>query len=70
MTSTLDTNSVGDMPGKLWEVRSTAVIVNRVYVKARTRQEAKDKSVNGNWEEVSSVSKLTANQAWYGATES
>lgn len=57
------------MTEKLWEVRSTAVIVTRCYVKASTRQEAKEKSVHKDWEEVSSVSKLTANEAWYGAHE-
>ena len=53
------------MKEKLWEVRSTATIVNKCYVRAFTREDAKEKSVQADWKEVSSVSKLTANQAYY-----
>lgn len=64
------TRSLIGNPIKIWEVRSTAVIVNKCFVRARTRQEAKDNCFDKDWEEVSSVSKLTANEAWDGAKES
>jgi hypothetical protein len=60
----------GCLPEKLWEVRSTNTTVLKTYVKARTREEAKRKVVTREWREVSSAAKLTANQAWYGASES
>jgi hypothetical protein len=60
----------GCLPEKLWEVRSTNTTVLKTIVKARTRDEAKRKSAEKPWEEVSSIAKLTANQAGYRDIES